>query len=304
MKEKLRFLGRLFGTAIDRFTEVEGPRRGAAFSFYALFSIFPLILLAVTVVGLLIGDDVSARNRLLEAFATEPSIRGVIDQTLAAMQDSRSGRGVAFFVGLASLLFGASGALAELNVSMNRIWGIPDRKTTGILSSVLEVGRERLTGLALVLAIGLSLLASLVTSAVLAGLAEHAPWSIGPPLLQGAEVAASLVLMTIVFAGTFHLIPRSRPPIRDVVPGAFLTTVGLSILKVVFAIYLSKLTSYSAYGVFGSVLALATWIYLSAQVIFFGAQVTRVHCELRPGGACSAPAKAEPEAPSHSLPAE
>lgn len=300
----LRFLGTLFGTAGERYSDVEGARRGAAFSFYALFSIFPLLLLAVTVFGMVLGDDARARDRLLAVIAADPSIRGVVDQTLAAMQSSRTGRGISFVVGLATLLFGASGALAELSVSLNKIWGVPDRKADGVLGTVREVVYERLIGLALVVAIGVTLLASLVTSSVLAGVAAHAPGTFGPALLQGAEIIASIVLMTIVFTCTFHILPRSRPSFRDVIPGALLTTVGLSILKMVFATYLSKLTSYSAYGVFGSVLALATWIYLSAQVIFFGAQVTRVHCELRPGGSCepkpATPRSAEPLATERS----
>jgi membrane protein len=93
-------------------------------------------------------------------------------------------------------------------------------------------------------------------------------------------MAVSIVLLSLVFAAAFHFVPRSKPPFRDVIGGAVLTTVLLTVLKAVFALYLSHLTSYSAYGIVGGVLALATWIYLSSQIIFFGATVTRVHCEL------------------------
>jgi membrane protein len=75
------------------------------------------------------------------------------------------------------------------------------------------------------------------------------------------------------------LIPRSRPPVHIVARGAILTTVVLTALKELFASYLAKLTSYSAYGVAGGVLALTTWIYISSMVIFFGAQLTRIHAE-------------------------
>ena len=88
-----------------------------------------------------------------------------------------------------------------------------------------------------------------------------------------------MALLCAVFTAAFHLIPRSRPPVHVVVPGALLTTVMLSALKELFAAYLSHLTSYSAYGVAGGVLALTTWIYVSSMVIFFGAQLTRIHAE-------------------------
>jgi membrane protein len=101
-----------------------------------------------------------------------------------------------------------------------------------------------------------------------------------PALLRTAELGVSIGLLSLALAAAFHFVPRSRPRFRDVVGGAVLTTVLLTVLRSVFAFYLSKLTSYSAYGIVGGVLALATWIYLSSQVIFFGATLTRVHCEL------------------------
>lgn len=281
MKERFRFLVSLFSGTVDRFSEVEGPRLGAAFSFYATFSIFPLVLLATTVLGFVLGDGADVRDRMLSAFAGDASIRKVVEQTLVAMQSSRSSRGLSFVIGLGTLLFGASGALTELDAALNRIWRVPETKTTSVWQSVVLYLRQRATGMVLVAFIGLTMLASLVTSSVLGAIAAHAPQArLTPALLQTAELGASIVLMTIVFAATFHFLPRTRPPFSDVLGGAVLTTVGLTILKSVFALYLAHLTSYSAYGVVGGVLALATWIYLSSQVIFFGAQLTRVHCEM------------------------
>ncbi len=280
VKERARFLVQLFSGTIDRFGEVEGPRLGAAFSFYATFSIFPLVLLAVTVLGFVLGDDASVRERMIAAVASDASIRSIVDQTLTSMMSSRSGRGLSFAIGLVSLLFGASGALAELDAALNRIWQVPVPKTDGILASVKLFLRDRLTGMVIVMGIGVTMLASLVTSSVLGVVARHAPSRLTPALLQTAELFASILLLSLVFASAFHFLPRTRPPFRDVIGGAVLTTVGLTILKSVFAIYLTHLTSYSAYGVVGGVLAMATWIYLSSQIIFFGAQLTRVHCEM------------------------
>jgi membrane protein len=271
----------LFSKSADRFSEVEGFRLGASFSYYATFAIFPLLLLTVTVIGFVIGDDAPARERVLSAIASpDPAMRSTVESTLASMQSSRSGRGLSAAIAIFSLLFSASGALVELDFALNKIWCVKPRASKGIVGSIRLFLSERLGGIALVLGIGATLLASLVMSTVLAAVANRAHYKLTPALLQTAELGGSIVLLSLVFATAFHLVPRSRPPFRDVFGGAVLTTVLLTALKEVFASYLSHLTSYSAYGVVGGVLALATWIYLSSQIIFFGATLTRIHCEM------------------------
>ncbi len=285
-----RFLVELFSDTADRFSDNEGFRLGAAFSYYATFSIFPLLLLAVTVVGFILGDSVPAREQLLAALGTSASsIRDLLDQTLTAMQESRSARGISAAIGLVTLLFSASGAFVELDAALNRIWCVPLRKANGIVGSIRLFVIERASGFAIVLGLGLTLLVSLVSSSVLSHVATrtqaevHARAELSIPFWSGfvrtAELMLSMGILAFVFTLAFHFIPRSRPRLRVVAPGAILTTVLIVALKEIFAMYLAHLTSYSAYGVVGGVLALATWIYLSSMVIFFGAQLTRVHAE-------------------------
>jgi membrane protein len=284
MKKRLHFLFELFKKTGERWSKVEGYRLGASFSYYATFSIFPLLLLAVTVVGFVIGDDAPARERLLAAIGGAGApVRDVLDKTLTVMQEHSASRGTSAAFALFGLLFSASGAFIELDTTLNRIWCVPDRKSEGFLGTIKTFLLERLSGFVIVGGIGLTLLASLVSSSILSAIGERAKVVDGtwvPAILRTTELALSLVLMSGVVTAAFHLIPRSRPPLRDVVGGAVLTTVMLTILKEVFATYLSKLTSYSAYGLVGGFLALATWIYLSSQIIFFGAQLTRVHAEM------------------------
>ena len=281
VREHLRFLGELFSKSADRFDELEGFRLGAAFSYYATFAIFPLVLLTVTLVGYVLGNDASTRDRILAQVGTaDASVRSVIAQTLTSMQDSHGARKTSAMIGLISLLFSASGAFVELDFSLNKIWQVKPRCGKGIKGKVSVFLHERLSGFACVASIGLFMMASLVTSSVLSAISKHADYTLTPALLRTAEVTVSIVLLSLVFAAAFHFVPRSKPPFRDVIGGAVLTTVFLTVLKAVFALYLSHLTSYSAYGIVGGVLALATWIYLSSQIIFFGATLTRVHYEM------------------------
>lgn len=280
-RARLRFLVDLFTRSADRFDDIEGFRLGAAFACYATFAIFPLLLLMLTVVGFVIGDDAPTRERVLTAIgAADPSVRAVVDQTLTSMQESSGGRKTSAIIGLASLLFSASGAFVELDFTLNKIWNVTPRSGKGLLGRVSVFLHERASGLACVAGIGLFMIASLAASSTLNAVAAAAPFRIMPALLQTAELAISIALLSLAFAAAFHFVPRSRPPFRDVIGGAVLTTVLLTILKGGFALYLSQLTSYSAYGIVGSVLALVTWIYVSAQIVFFGATVTQVHCVL------------------------
>lgn len=281
-KERLRFVIGLFSATAERYSQVEGPRLGAAFAYYATFSIFPAILLGVTVFGFVLGDSAPARERLLDAIGT-PGSREILEKTLMTMQESRSARGVSALIALGTLLFSASGATVELDNALNKIWCVPPRTAKGLVGTIKTFLHERLSGFAIVIGLGLALLTSLIGSSILSAVAAQARTQIHTPLwpalLRTAELALSISLIALVFTLAFHFIPRSRPRFRDVVGGAVLTTVGLTILKELFASFLSGLTSYSAYGVVGGVLALATWIYLSSQIIFFGAQLTRVHAE-------------------------
>jgi len=284
IKNRVGFLVELFSDTAERFSDNEGYRLGAAFSYYATFSIFPLLLLSVTIVGFVLGDSTPARERLLEAVAIPGSpVRDVLDRTLTAMQENQGARGLSAVIGACTLLFGASGAFVELDAALNRIWCVPKRKSKGIVGSIRLFVVERLSGFAIVLGLGLTLLVSLVSSSLLTFIAERAKQQVSiplwPALVRTAELTLSMAILTAVFTGAFHLIPRSRPPAHIVARGALLTTVAFTALKELFASYLSKLTSYSAYGVAGGVLALTTWIYVSSMVILFGAQLTRVYAE-------------------------
>lgn len=260
---------------VDRWNDIEGFRLGAALSFYTTFSIFPLLLLSITVVGFLIGNDEPARDRVLSAISDPASpVRDVLDRTLASMQASRGSRGLSAFIGLSTLLFSASGAAVELQFTLNRIWGVIPRKTQGVRQILQALLLERLAGFAIIGAIAVTLLASLVVSAVFGFLVRTARIEDFSVLTTVLEHAVAIVVLAFAVSMAFHRVPHTTPPLREVLPGGLLTAVLLTILKTGFATYLERLASYSAYGIVGSVLALAAWIYLSSLVFLFGATLT------------------------------
>lgn len=286
LKNRLEFLVELFGDMTDRFSDNDGFRLAASFSYYATFSIFPLLLLAITIVGFIVGDSEITRNQLLDTIAAPGNpMRDVVARTLTSMQESGNARGISAVIGVVTLLFGASGAFTEVDEALNRIWCVPKRKSVGIKGFLRVLLLERLASFAIVAGLALTVLVSLVASSVLSFVAEKTSRVIGGPLwpamMRTAESASSIILLSLVFTLAFHFIPRvsPRPRMRVLLPGAILTTVFLSALKEAFASYLAHLTDYSAYGVAGGVLALVTWIFLTGTIIFMGAQLTRIYAE-------------------------
>ncbi len=296
MRKHLHVLWTVLRAAVDRWLQIDGLRLGAGFSYYATFAIFPVSLLIVTAVGYVIGDEAPARERLMATLVGSASpLRPVLEQALLALQQSRSARGPAAVASFVMLLLGASGALVEVDYALNKIWGAPhpeapDATDAGRARFFESLLRDRLTGFLLVLGVGLAILASLITSSLLELVGSRASAFGGSSIYRNLQSFASLSLLTVAFTFMFHFVPRARPPVSHVVWGAVATALFLTLLKGVFAGLLGRLTNYAAYGIVGGVLGLATWIYASSQVIFFGATIARANHEHR--------LRARPETPN------
>ena len=280
--------------AARRWSADRCDRLGAALACYSLFSLFPLALLSVTSLGWLLGDDPGKRAAIVGLFDTtgSPAIRAMLDDTLASMQRHPTARGVGTVVGIATLLFGASGAFSELDDALNGIWRVPAMPWSGVGRYVLARARGKAVAFLLVVAVALVLLVSLVASTVMAALGR----AVGGVLpvaafWQPVELGVSLTLSTLVLALLFRFLPRVAVAWGDVFWGALVTAVLYSVLKKLLAFYLVHIGSYAAYGVAGAMLGLLTWIYATSLLLYFGAELTRVYAE-RFGSLAAAPAAA------------
>ena len=276
---------RALKTAIEVLTETARRwvddrcyRLGASLAYYAIFSLFPLLLLAVTVLGYALGEGSATRNELLDSLTGAtglPAVRALLDETLSSMQAHHTARGVGAVVGLATLAFGASGVFSELSTSLDAIWRVKGGTADTTWQSVLAFLRDRALSLMLVGVAGVLLLGSLVLSTVLAAATPSSaglPWST-------IEMVASTLLLTVVLATLFRAVPRAPVTWRDVLVGALIAALLLTVLKRLMAWYLAHLGSYAAYGAVGAVLGLLLLIYVSSLVMFFGAELTRVFAE-------------------------
>jgi membrane protein len=202
---------------------------------------------------------------------------------------------VAGIVGLATLWFGASGVLVELQDSLNLVWGVrsPFAGLRGLVQS-------RFLSFAMILGIGFLLLVSLLMSAAIAAAGKFFAQFLPAPkaLLHIASLVLSFVVITILFALLYKIVPDTRIEWQDVWVGAAVTSALFSTGKFLIGYYIGKSGVGSAYGAAASLVVFLVWIYYSAQVFFLGAEFTRVYADRR--GSRSAPPQTS--APSRSEP--
>ena len=252
------------------------PSMGAALSYYTLFSIAPLLVIAIAVAGLIFGREAAQGHVLTQ-------LRGLLgtDGALAvegllksASDPERSG--TAAVIGIATLLIGATTVFAELQSALDRIWRAPaitDAK------GLWRFARARVLSFGMVLGLGFLLLVSLLVSAALSALGNW--WN---PLFgswertaQALNIAFGLVLVTLIFAFIYKLLPRADIGWRDVWVGAAITSLLFAVGKMLIGMYLARVGTASAFGAAGSLAVLLVWVYYSGQIFLLGAEFTWVY---------------------------
>lgn len=248
--------------------------KGAALSFYMLFSLAPILVLVIAIAGLFFGAE-AARGEIFDQLQGLLGAQGAaaIQQILAATHRA-GGSGVAALIATGILIVGATSAFAELKASLDDIWEADTIPASGWRSLV----RTRLLSFGLVLVLALMLLVSLVVNAAIAVVQRFwdGMWfeSWLAPVATTISNGFSFAVVTALFAVVFKMLPRVRVTWRDVTMGAIITAVLFSVGKRLIGIYLGNSAVASSYGAAGSVVALMLWVYYSAQIFFFGAELT------------------------------
>jgi membrane protein len=269
----------MFKDAAVKFMNDKAPRLGAALAYYTIFSLAPLLIIAISIAGLAFGEE-AARGEIFG------SLRGLVGgQGAAAIQSlvenaARPGRGaIGTAVGLLTLLIGASGVFAQLQDALNTVWNVGPKTGSGLLFFV----RQRLITFGMVLVIGFLLLVSLLVSAVLAGLSgwidRHVP--LGATIGRIINFAVSFGVTTLLFAMIYKILPNERIAWRDVGAGAAVTAAMFTVGKFLIGLYLGQSSMASVYGAAGSLVVVLVWVYYSTQILLFGAEFTHVYARSR-----------------------
>jgi len=270
-KGMVRRIGRLFATAGKDWLDDKAPRLAAALSYYTAFSLPPLLVLLVGIGGFALGTDVvreRLRDQIGQLVGDDSAL--LLDQAVGAAQST--GTGAAVVIGIGALLLGATGVFGQLQDALNTIWEARPEKAGGVWKLI----RSRLLSLAAVFGTAFLLLVSLAVSAAVGGIIDMAGQvETLESLLVVLDLVTSVGVITVLFALMFKFLPDVEIVWRDVWFGAFVTAVLFVIGKFGIGLYLSISDVGSAYGAAGSLIVILAWIYYSALILFFGAELTQ-----------------------------
>ena len=263
---------RVLVAAFNRYVMEGGMTHGAALTYYAVFSIGPLLLIATAMAGWVFGEaeaNDELRDKLVEMFGTDTAL--TIETLLSGVR-ARTGSGMAAAIGVVVLLYTSSSVMRQLKESMNYIWRVPHMREASWWMWV----EHYLVSLAGVLVAGLLLILSLLSTTALAVMKKYVPDELpySSTFLFSIEFAVTLVMVTVVCALIFKLLPEAKVLWRYVWLGAFGTALLFSIGKLGMGLYLGWLSAESFYGAMSSFMILLFWMYFSAQVLVMGAYFT------------------------------
>jgi membrane protein len=270
-----RVVWSLLAETVFEWSEDRAPRLGAALAFYTVFALAPGLIVIIALAALLLGQE-AAQGQIIDQVEGLIGVPGA-QAIQAAIESARSAGGslVATGLGALTLLFGLWGVFGELQDALNTIWGVTARPWRGVIGAV----KERFWSFTLVVGIGFLLLVSLAASAWLAAVgkffAQLSPLPVA--VMETANALLSFVTITLMFAVIYKLLPDVRITWRDVWVGAAVTALLFTIGKSLIGLYLGRSTVASVYGAAGSLIVILLWIYYSAQVVFFGAEFTKVY---------------------------
>jgi membrane protein len=247
---------------------------GAALAFYTVFSIAPILIIAIGVASTVVRGDVLRADLLSQAQNLLGPTGANAVRELLTSADSLGRSRFATSIGVATLLFGASSVFVELQNSLDRIWEIPKRKR---MSGLWRILRARFLSLGLVLGVGFLLMASLLVSTLMVAFGAWLASLLGHwrTMFLAIDVLLTLGISTMLFALLFKYVPQERLAWSDVWIGGAVTAVLFSIGKFSIGYYLGKGAFSSVYGIAGSFLVLLLWSYYTAQIFLFGAEFTR-----------------------------
>ena len=249
-------------------------------AFYTLFSLAPTVIIAVTVIGFVLGEE-AAQGQIFAQLqgAMGDAAASAIQEAVNQSRIQESGL-MPTLMGFAALALGATTVFGQMQFSLNTIWGVRPRPTS---NSILRLIKSRLMSLTVVLAIGFILLVSLGLGIfVRAALkAAHDMLPFVGLLTQGAEFLVSLAVVVALFATIFRVLPDVMLSWRDVIVGAVVTALLFSLGRSVIAMYLAYTATASTYGAAGSVVMVLLWVYYSSLILLFGAAFTKCHLVAR-----------------------
>ena len=280
-KEAFKNGFKLLSGTLNGFLDDKGLKLSASLAYYTVFSLAPLLLLLISFVGLVLGQDAVHNNKIFDG------INGMVgDQAAKQIQDmiksaQLSGKTTsAVVIGGITLLVGATSIFAEIQDSINMIWKVKAKPKRGWLKML----QDRLLSSSLIVALGFLLIVSLVINGLvlaLSGLLTRFLPDITIILVQIINLVISFIVITVLFGVIFKVLPDVKIGWKDVRSGALFTAVLFMIGRFLIGFYISSTGTGSTYGAAGSLIVILVWVYYTAAILYFGAEFTQVYAEYK-----------------------
>jgi membrane protein len=265
----LKAMPRVFRQASSEWLNDNASRLGASVAFYTLLSLAPVIVIAVALAAVVYGQE-AAQGRLASEIQgmAGPDVARTIQEIIKGAYEPRTGV-IATLLGLATLAFGASSMFVELHDAMNTIWDVPRPLDRNNAATITRLIRDRFYSFATVLGIGFLLLVSLVLNAWIAAMRIAVP--------RVATFVMSYLVIAVLFAALYKIVPDVRLRWSDVALGAMITSLLFMIGKQLMGLYFAHTRFGSTYSAAGSPIVVLLWVYYSAQLFFWGAEFSKVY---------------------------
>jgi membrane protein len=286
----VRILWPLLRRTVAQWSGHKAPRLGAALAYYSVFSLGPLLVIAIAIAGWAFGAD-AARGEIVLQLRNLLGTAGAqaVETMLAGADHPRQGL-TAGAIGVATLLFAATGVALQFKDALNTIWEVEDTGRSGAWALL----RAYLFSIAMVLAVGFLLVVSLLVTAAAAAAGRLATPFVPETSIHLVTFAASFAVTATVFAMMFKWLPDEPIDWGDVWLGAVLTAALFEAGKFLIGFYIGKMGLESAYGAAASLVVVLVWVYYNAQIVLFGAEFTHVFAQQHGSRVRAEPARPQP----------
>ncbi len=272
---RIKEFGNFLRETIQSFVDDNAIRMSAALAFYTMFSIVPALLMALNIAGLVIGSS-RAEHELMARFryVANPESAEYVLSLLKILSDQLQERNLSI-VAILGAVITATGVFVELRSSLNEIWGVPRAQRSGFISAIWS----RVVSFICVVGIGILLLVAVVSNAVFSMVStfiENLHW-MPSSIMAGSHALIQFGMIPVLLILTYKLIPDRDVPWTPAILGSVAASFLFLIGKQFIAWYISSSILKSIYGAAGSLFLLLVWVYYSAYVFYFGAELTKVY---------------------------
>jgi len=276
MLKKLREFWNILVEAGIEFGDDHASKLSASLAYYTLFSIGPLLLVVITVMGFFYKTASDALFVQMQS-VIGPKAAGQLQEMLENMSHQNNTTLIGI-IGILVFLFGATGIFAEMQSSINYIWSIKAKPKRSWLKYILD----RLLSLALVIGLGFLMMVSLFLNVAVDLFSSHLKRFVGDAdtfLLKAGNLGVLFLIVTVVFTVIFKILPDGKISLKDAIIGSVFTSVLFLIGKLLISYYLGIAKNLNLYGAATSIILLLTWVYYSAMIIYYGAEFTEVYAK-------------------------